>query len=174
MVWSINEVNFKQFSDCVVRPTLRSLSSYSTKPYYSEDVVALLMATMAQESHGDYIRQEGGPAVGFFQMEPDTFYDIWCKEIKDKNISGRIKNICNMLDDPVPVDMISNLRLAVIMARLFYWRIKEPLPNALDVEGLWNYYKKHWNTDKGKATQEEFMENYNKYCKGLYDGTKNR
>ena len=45
---------------------------------YSEEAENLLMGTAAQESAlGEYIRQLGnGPALGIFQMEPETFDDI--------------------------------------------------------------------------------------------------
>jgi hypothetical protein len=161
-------MNFKQFSNYVIRPTLISLSSYSLKPYYSEDVVMLLLATMAQESQGDYLVEVGGDAVSFFQMEPKTFYDLWNSEVKDKALQNYIAKICNSSKIPVHEDMIYNLKLSVIMARLLYSRVEESLPSGTDIEGLWNYYKKYWNTLKGKATQEEFVHNYNKYCKDLH------
>jgi hypothetical protein len=167
-------VNFKQFSDHVIRPTLISLSTYTLKSYFSENAIALLLATMAQESQGEYLIQQGGPAVGLFQMEPATFHSLWKNEIEGKPIQNHLAKVCNFSRTPIAEDMIYNLKLAVAIARIFYWNIEEPLPSYRDAEGIWKYYKKYWNTEKGEATREQFMENYNRYCKGLYDGKENR
>jgi hypothetical protein len=62
----------KQFRDLIQR-TLQDLGMHS------ESAVNLLLGTAAQESQfGTYFRQiGGGPALGVFQMEPDTEIDIW-------------------------------------------------------------------------------------------------
>jgi hypothetical protein len=43
----------------------------------SLNAIQLLMGTAAQESHlGTYLKQINGPALGVFQMEPNTEIDI--------------------------------------------------------------------------------------------------
>ena len=61
--------------------------------------------------------------------------------------------------------LIFNLKYATQIARIFYSRIKVPLPAKNDLEGIWNYYKVHYNTVGGKATESEFMNNYLKFVK---------
>jgi hypothetical protein len=60
--------------------------------------------------------------------------------------------------------MIYDLRYATAMARIFYSRFKEPLPKIDDVDNIWWYYKKFWNTDKGAAIKEHSI--------NLYEGFK--
>jgi len=132
---------------------------------YSEDAVNLLMGTAAQESgFGTYLKQlKNGPALGVFQMEPTTFKDILEKYLKHK------KNLyCRVYDalgyDFVPNDpelLVYNLKFAIIMARIHYRRVPEPLPN--DLSGYAKYYKKYYNTHLGKGTEEEFIRNYKEY-----------
>jgi hypothetical protein len=46
-------------------------------------------------------------------------------------------------------EMIWNIKYAIIMARLYYLSFPEALPDAGDVDGLWNEYKLRWNTSAG-------------------------
>ncbi|MGA2735246.1 MAG: hypothetical protein ABSG35_21950 [Syntrophobacteraceae bacterium] len=50
------------------------------------------------------------------------------------------------------------------MARVSYLRIAAALSEAQDVYGLAAYCKKYYNTSKGAGVEEEFVENYEKYC----------
>jgi hypothetical protein len=49
------------------------------------------------------------------------------------------------------------------MARLFYAAIPEKLPDAGDVRGMAEYWKKFYNTRFGSGTTEEFVTNYARY-----------
>jgi hypothetical protein len=42
-------------------------------------------------------------------------------------------------------------------------QLREPLPNANDIEALGTYYKKYYNTPLGRATVEEFMKNCERF-----------
>ena len=61
---------------------------------------------------------------------------------------------------PQPARMATDLALATIMCRLYYSRIKEPLPRAGDLPAMAAYYKRYYNTPKGKATEQQFIDNY--------------
>jgi hypothetical protein len=117
--------------------------------------INLLLGTCAQESQfGHYLRQKGkGPALGAFQMEPATFKDL------------RLKYSFRYMDikEREPYELEYDVRLAVIMARLKYRSIKQPLPNADDVPELAAYWKQWYNTPLGAGTVEEFIANYEKY-----------
>jgi len=56
-----------------------------------------------------------------------------------------------------------NIDLAILMARLRYRVVPEPLPDPNDVQALARYWKLHYNTIEGRGTEREFMENYHKY-----------
>lgn len=131
---------------------------------YNENAVYLILGTAAQESgFGKYIKQLGnGPALGIFQMEPNTFNDIIENWLKYKNdLYHEILLTLghnNMLDPDV---MRWNLKAAIIMTRLHYRRVKAPLPT--DLNGYAEYWKKYYNTYLGAGTVEEFIHNYKKY-----------
>lgn len=130
----------------------------------SENAVYLLMGTCAQESlFGKYRRQLGnGPALGVYQMEPATFNDIVSNFLAYKpKLADSIKKIAKV-NDFNAADLINNDVLATCMARVHYLRVTEPIPSSL---GGWSYYwKKYYNTYKGKGNESEFIENFKRFC----------
>jgi len=127
---------------------------------YSTDVaVQLLLATAAQESHmGEYLHQLNGPALGIYQMEPATFVDTL----------NRAANIMGAIYPTAPSErLIYDLRYATVVARAKYFLDPHPLPLTSDITGLWEIYKREWNTPLGAATQQQFITNYAKYVEGV-------
>lgn len=125
--------------------------------------VNLLLGTAAQESaFGTYIEQVGtGPALGVFQMEPTTERDMWTNYINYRNgLVDKIYSACGVLE-PNEFALKTNLAYQAIMTRCHYLRVPEALPET--VEGYAYYWKKYYNTIKGKGTEVEFIKNYNKY-----------
>lgn len=146
-----------QLKDYIIKPTLKELD------LYSESAVNLLLGTCAQESHmGYYIHQIKGIALGIYQMEPNTYDDIYInyldyrKELKDLTDAYASKKHDSN-------ELIWNLRYATAMCRIYYLRVSEPLPDAQDVLALATYYKKFYNTPSGKGTITSFVRNYNKF-----------
>lgn len=151
-------INIKQLRHKLIRPILQAYDLWT--PSAEE----LLLGTAAQESNcGEYIVQVGnGPALGLYQMEPPTFEDIF------KLVVPKI----NSLDFDIPYTagaLVWDMRLSTIMCRLQYWRFEETLPKYNDIVGLAKYWKKYYNTVKGKGTVEEFVESYEYYI-GEPDG----
>jgi len=143
-----------QFKDLIER----TLISYEPK-LCVDAAINLLLGTAAQESHfGTYLRQIGsGPALGVFQMEPSTF--IWLRDHYARRPPFNMSN----LGERVAEELEWDLRLATIMARLRYWIIPKPLPDANDIQALAQYWKNYYNTRFGRGTIEEFIENYRKF-----------
>lgn len=138
----------------------------SVGSFYSEDAVELLMLTAAQETHlGKYLWQVKGPALGVFQMEPNTYNDIWGNWIMYRqNILDALNDMYGGSGVPWELKMKADLVYQIIMARIFYLRVPAALPakdNALDMA---HYYKKWFNTHLGKATPEEAFKNYNRFA----------
>src|SRR5690349_14952079 len=125
--------NAKQLRELIIAPTLKDLQ------LYSENAVELLMFTCANESEGGtYVHQVNGPALGIFQIEPRTYSDIWANYIPiHLGIVRILANVFDCVSIPDPMRMIYDLRFATAMARLFYARIKEPLPDCHDVDAIW-------------------------------------
>ena len=123
----------------------------------SDDAIELLMLTSAQETHlGTYLTQVDGPALGIFQMEPATFYDT-----RDRYFVSKVSEEC-VYDKPEI--LITDLSEAILYARAKYLLVPEPLPSKDNVVDMARYYKKYWNTELGKATVREAVQNYNRFC----------
>jgi hypothetical protein len=150
-------INTKQLRELVIQPTLEYLGLDSLAAQN------LLLGTCAQESAmGTYIKQVNGCALGIYQMEPATHDDIW-KNFIFFNFS--LKEKVSELGT-TQGKLIGNLNYATAMCRIHYMRINEPLPAADNIYGLAAYWKKYYNTEKGKGTEEQFITNYQKYVTG--------
>jgi hypothetical protein len=141
----------KQFRGLIER-TLASLDPTLA----SESAVLLLLGTAAQESKfGMYLLQVNGPAIGAFQMEPDTFR--W--------LTDKYRDEYPFIAGRYPREMEWDLRLAIVMARLRYRVVPAALPST-DPINLAAYWKQHYNTAAGAGTPEEFLFNWKKYVEG--------
>jgi hypothetical protein len=152
-------LNVKQLEEYVVRPALEEIGMYS------EVAVDLILGTAAQESRFEYLHQLGkGPAVSIYQIEPATYKDYWLNFLKHRpQLAKHILKVCNLRKVPSADHMLHDLKYATIMCRIHYRRIRAPLPQYGDLDAYAAYYKKFYNTIHGKATEEEFKENYHRY-----------
>lgn len=152
--------NITQFREFIVAPALNAIQ------IRSKEFIELLVFTCAVESAGGtYVKQVQGPALGIFQMEPNSFTDLWV------NYVIRKPEICNALSlnlgvhrMPQPDEMISNLLLAAALCGLFYQRFKVD-PKDMTEDTLWTLYKTHYNTDAGKAERDPSIKAYRKFIK---------
>lgn len=153
-------LDVKQYTEFVLRPTCEYLG------LYSRAAEMLLLGTAAQESHFTYLDQltpGDGPAYGIFQMEEPTHDDLltWLArkdhDLWQKCLTTRVPFIPNVKQ------LHGNLYFATALCRIKYWRDPEPLPPTNDLQGVARYYKRVWNTYKGRATIQEFVANYRKY-----------
>ena len=139
----------------VVRPALRSVM------LHSEAAENLIMGTAAQESHLKYVRQLKGPALGLWQMEPNTHDDIWSNFLSFRSdLAAEVLRSIQAIERPDYSRLVWDLRYGAIMARLHYRRVSAPLPDARDIWGMARYYKQYYNSEMGVATIEQFVENY--------------
>lgn len=141
-------------------------SSLQIIDLWSQSAENLLMGTALIESNcGHFIRQVNGPALGPFQCEEVTYCDV-LRWLSRSNYS-RLKKSCLAAcyaDTAFPFQALTwNFRWAAIIARLHYYRIEEPLPQADDVQGLALYWKKYYNTYEGAGNPERFEVQYRKY-----------
>lgn len=153
----------KNYLRKLIRHTLEGVEGAKL---WSEKAEDLLMGTCAQESAlGRYRRQiGGGPALGIFQMEPETFNNI------KRNYLAHKKTLCKGVLKAMDVTSLNHLipemlecddELAIIFARLHYRRVSEPIPETLEGQAL--YYKQYYNTYQGKATVSDYLQNYVRY-----------
>ena len=164
----------RDFLECIIQPTLERLAEGLPRDKYPAPINTLaaeqiLMGTAIRESKLRYLRQiGGGPALGPYQMEPFTHDDHWrtylirYPELADK-LSGMSTTWPTRSDQ-----LISNLTYATAMARIHYYRVPQPLPQAGDVEGFAHYWKDHFNSHMGHGTVPQFVLDYNEHVTPLY------
>lgn len=144
----------QQLLDYIIKPTLK----YMEHGYNSKNAQMLLLATAAIESKcGYYIKQINGPALGIWQMEPETHDDIWrnCDALKDAEFDYSINNLCINATGGTDF-VIESPMYACAMARLKYSMDKEPLPPHDEIFEIYRYYKRIYNTPLGASTFEKF------------------
>ena len=145
-----------QFREYVVRPSLELVN------LWSDAAEELLVFTCACESNGGtYLHQVGGVAVGIYQMEPATAHDIWVNYIAyRKDLAAAINFKLGYAYEPPAARMITDWQYATVMARIKYLRIPEALPAKDDLDGIWSYYKRYYNTHLGKAEKTASLNKY--------------
>lgn len=146
-------INSKQLRKYIIKPALEGLNLWSQE---AEDLV---YGTCAQESGcGYYLHQLGtGPACSIYQIEPRTHQDL-VKYVEKTEYINWFKSITRTFDTKT---LTYNLLYATGMCRMYYYRVPEKIPTT--IEGLAEYWKKYYNTVKGKGTVKQFIENYHKY-----------
>lgn len=149
-------INPSHFRLQIIRPVLVAMGMHS------EAAENLLLGTALQESRLTFLKQINGPALGVYQIEPDTHDDVWQNYLAYRpdlaSIVGGFKSSAWQYDDRK--DLIGNLFYATAIARIIYRRVPEPLPAHDDIEALGRYWKQHYNTPLGKGTANEFVANY--------------
>ena len=154
----------KQLLEYIIRPTLHGLDMWSTA---AEN---LLLGTACQESHcGKYIRQLGCTgaigAFGVWQMEIVTARDIYDNFLRYRpELKGKVDRLRGA-SQSIQDALVSNLSYACALARIKYYRDPEPIP--ADLKGQAEFWKRVYNTEKGKGTVDEYLENWKRYAKGV-------
>jgi len=120
--------------------------------------VDLMLETAAQETHCGQLRDPtpNGAGRGIFQIDPIAFNDI-CQRARANDLAMiysefaiDIKKVRHDALDHSPL-------LAAIFCRLFYKLIPEPVPSTL--VGRAAYWKKYYNTERGKGSVGEYVNN---------------
>lgn len=154
---------------------------------YSPDVVELLMGTAAIESKlATFLVQiGGGPALGPFQVEPDTEVDNWNNYLRFKPADAKFvrsfmsqRAAADVFDgDKVRMplyhtpamaqELATNLPYNMLMARIKYLRAPKALPKATDHKAMGDYWELYYQGDPSRSigeTAAEFAEAYREHC----------
>ena len=137
----------------VIQPVLTKLGMES---YAAENL--LLVTAAAESAGGKYLCQICGPALGIYQMEPDTYQDVLDNYLHySEEKTQKLKSI--FPDFPRAEDeLIGNLYYATAMARIYYTRFPELLPEACNLRALCEYYYKYWRPNPEKTSLEQVIE----------------
>jgi len=134
--------------------------------YAHQDAVMLVLRTGAAES--GYFNQRqigGGPGRGLWQIEPNTAKDILgryllrpsksdLREAAERLLGSNIE----IYDRPYLLDLHlqGNQILGIILCRLKYWPVKEPLPHSRYMDMQAQYWLTFYNAG-GKGSIEHFL-----------------
>ena len=155
----------------LVRDVLQELGAYCGRIHWSWAAENLLCGTAAQESialsflwqygPGYAPNGPGRPGKGIMQIEPSTWALIWDwvrRRSGDPEFYLAILSHFGIGENPNQA--VWDLRASIVMARLLYWSIAEPLPSSDDVPGMAAYWKAHYNSAEGAGTPADFIKHY--------------
>ena len=151
----ISASHLKQY---VITPALQKAGWWCVS---AEDLV---LGTAMQESGcGTFLKQNSGPALGIYQIEPATLNDLFANYLHyHPDLLAKLQNLTG-IDHPDTDALVHHLRYATLICRLIYMRDPTPLPYKTDIIALSKIYKRVFNTPLGKATEDEFINNWRKY-----------
>ena len=144
-----------------MKKEIRNITRWALKQVdlYSHEAADLVFRTGLAETGYRHLKQMGGgPAIGFFQIEPATIKDTVENYLKFRpKLQNAIKKL-GFIEKHSEYSLMSNIALQVVFCRLKYRRDKFPLPLIGDLRGQAEYWKRVYNTHLGKGTIEHFME----------------
>jgi hypothetical protein len=147
-----------QFRADILTPSLEALQ------FRDAEIKELLVFTCAVESAGGtYVKQVKGDALGIYQLEPNTFTDLWYNYILRKpDIVNLISINLGVHRMPDPIEIITDLKLASAFCALLY-KYRKAQIKSIDPNDLWDVYKPFYNTEKGTATKDKALTAYYKF-----------
>lgn len=149
-------IRASDFSTQVIIPALQLLAPAGIP--YSKTAHDLLMGTAGQESlMGTYLVQQSGPGAGVFMATPSLVPGVVAKLSPAQQ--AVLKAVAQNGDLTNTTQLVTNLVLAAMVARAWYWLVPASLP-ADTVTGLWGYYKEYYNTAAGAATETQWNTNW--------------
>lgn len=144
-------LNLSHLKHHIVDPALEAIGLFSPA------ALNLVTGTALVESAATYLVQNGGPALGLWQMEPATERDCWDNFIKfDAALSAAVKSLLPPMaqGDARTQQLIGNLSYAAAMCRVKYRRSPQALPAADDAAGLCQYWKAVYNSSLGAGVTD--------------------
>lgn len=148
------------FLSKIIEPVLCNLKGVP----FSSTASQLLLGTAIKESGNfKYRKQIRGPALSYFQIEPETHDDIWENYLKYRpNLASTVKTFLSNPNADKLFELENNDNYTVVIARISYKRAPEPLPMLDDLSSMAKYWKKYYNTPLGKGTIKGFLELWNR------------
>ncbi len=146
-------LNPHQFVNLILEPALRATGMYSL------DAMYLMVCTIMVESKLTHLKQlPDGPALGLGEIEPATYVDSKRYLERRSDIRSKILNYCERTYLPEnPTTLIADLSLNILIARVKYWMVTEPIPSYKDPHAQAEYYEKYYNANKEVNKVDEFV-----------------
>ena len=151
-------LDWKEFLSGIIIPTLKHLNLDGEAPRKLVLGTAVHESTVGGITH---LKQQNGPALGVFQIEPSTAEDVWTNFLRYR---PELRRKVEDLVSPYPgqdIQLQGNLFYATAICRLVYYRRKEPIPLSDDIKGLAMYWKQFYNTPIGRGSPKDWIEHFN-------------
>lgn len=145
-------LDVEQFRSRIVRPVLQDIGLWSPA---SENLV---LGTAMKETHLRYLQQIRGPAVSLYQFEqyPYELHRRWLDQHPE--LKARVDAFA--IGPPDYEELHGNLYYATAMCRIWYRAVPEALPPSDNALAMTQYWKRYYNTAKGKGTVEEALKHF--------------
>jgi len=134
---------------------------------WSQSAENLILGIGLVETNWSYIKQIGnvtGGGLGCLQMQKLTHDDLVGYICSHKERATAILKSCNM-EEWTSDALIYNLRYMVLMTRMFFYRMPEPLPAPNDAEGFCELHKSAYNSRLGKTDVSKSILLFQGVCK---------
>ncbi len=161
-------INRKQIKE-IIDETLFSMGDR----FFSRHASDLVYETGLVESRYEYLKQLGdGPAQSFWQIEPNTAVDNVANYLSYRELDTiKIAEATYVHIDIWKSENANtwkevlryNIASAIAHCRIKYWRVPEKLPTTLEERA--KYWKKFYNSGKGKGTESHYIEIVEAYGK---------
>ena len=125
--------------------------------YYSDEALNLIFRTgMAETKYKALKQYSGGPAIGFFQIEPDTLNDTMVNYVSYRPALENCLKGLGLDQKDMEFSVLTNIALQVAFCRIHYRRNPHKIPETLEEQA--KYWKEYYNTKLGKGTVRHFIE----------------
>ena len=158
-------INPLQFKTMIVEPVLNDMRPFWGDKVAAPQAVDLLVGTVFQESligNEVHLKQVGGPALGVYQIEPNTHEDIYENYLsKSHRLEklGYVRSLAKQRYSDLDQELVSNLAYATAIARVKYWRRTFEWPEMNDPEyvgKLGKIWDDHYNANDNAGFVHEF------------------
>lgn len=130
----------------IITPTLHKIG------LYSESALNLIAGIGSVESGYRTRIQVDGPALGFWQVEPETERDCWVNFLAFRE--GLAQSLKDLVypHAPGPALLGTNDQYDAAICRVILLRCPQALPQPYDAVGMCRYWKAHYNTAGGAGS----------------------
>ena len=153
------------FARRVIAPAIEILAGVEPR-IDSPSARVLLLGTAIQESGLAALEQRGGPALGFFQIEPATLADVYHRYLAKRrpDLLAAVDGLKAPGIDAAD-QLAGNMLFACAIARIRFWMVPAPpLPAADDLDGLGEYWDRFYNRNPAHGTAAEWVAAYRRYA----------
>ena len=151
-------INKEQLTNEVIQPLLHLIP----KGLSWRAVTAIEMIIAHESKRGEFLKQVGGPAMGWIMMEPPIYYTVWAYGqtvwYNAYNAGLITKHEYKYKFVPPIERLLYDLRFNIFMARQRLFMKPGLLPETPAEISI--YLKKFWNSPSGAAQEDSYLKDW--------------